>query len=164
VGQVEVYKVHHHCSQYSTNDAWLAITKPILGIVSVGDANGYGHPTQECLERLHAAGVKTYWTETGEAAKPEPGQDVVAGNIVVEVAPGAESFTVARRGATADTYAVWGALAPVTQQQIPTFSWSKNSSVYHYSTCRYVENISPENLVQANTPPQGKTLHQGCPR
>ena len=164
VGQVEVYKVHHHCSQYSTNDAWLAITKPIIGIVSVGDANGYGHPTQECLERLHAASVKTYWTETGEAAKPEPGQDVVAGSIVVEVAPGAESFTVARRGAAADTYAVWGATVPVTQQQIPKFSWSKNSGVYHYSTCSYVGNISPNNLVQGDTPPQGKTLHQGCPR
>ena len=25
VGQIEVYKVHHHCSRYSTNDAWLDV-------------------------------------------------------------------------------------------------------------------------------------------
>ena len=112
VGQVEVYKVHHHCSQYSTNDAWLRVTKPIVGSVSVGDANGYGHPTQECLERLHEANVKTYWTENGAGATPEPGHDVVAGSVIVEVQPAAESFTVRYGRTTVDRYAVWGASAP----------------------------------------------------
>jgi beta-lactamase superfamily II metal-dependent hydrolase len=114
VGQVEVYKIHHHCSQYSTNDTWLRVTKPIVGIVSVGDANGYGHPTEECLERLHAANVKTYWTETGAGATPEPGHDVVAGNVIVEVEPAVDSFTVTHGRTTVDRYAVWGASAACT--------------------------------------------------
>ena len=29
VGQIDVYKVHHHCSSHSTNEAWLKDTKPI---------------------------------------------------------------------------------------------------------------------------------------
>jgi beta-lactamase superfamily II metal-dependent hydrolase len=107
VGQIELYKVHHHCSQYSTNDAWLAVTKPIVGIVSVGDGNGYGHPTEKCLERLHSAGVKTYWTERGAGATPEPGHDFIAGSIVVEVDAAGESFAVSRSGATVDRYSVW---------------------------------------------------------
>jgi hypothetical protein len=52
VGQVEVYKVNHHCSQYSTNPTWLKIIQPKIGIISVGDGNGYGHPTKDCLNRL----------------------------------------------------------------------------------------------------------------
>lgn len=58
MNQIEVYKGHHHCSQYSTNDAWLSKTKPMIGVISTGDGNGYGHPTEECLERLHAANVR----------------------------------------------------------------------------------------------------------
>ncbi len=111
VGEVEVYKVHHHCSQYSTNDDWLRVTKPIVGIVSVGNANGYGHPTPECLERLHAANVKTYWTENGAGATPEPGHDVVAGNVIVEVQPAVDTFTVTYGRTIVDRYAVWGASA-----------------------------------------------------
>jgi beta-lactamase superfamily II metal-dependent hydrolase len=94
VGQVEVYKVNHHGSMYSSNDQWLAALKPKVGVISTGAGNDYGHPTLECLDRLHAAGVRTYWTEAGEGAEPEPGFDTVGGNIVVEAAPGATTFTV----------------------------------------------------------------------
>src|SRR5262249_25124294 len=32
VGRINVYKVHHHCSSHSTNDAWMTATKPTVGI------------------------------------------------------------------------------------------------------------------------------------
>lgn len=60
VGRVEVYKVNHHGSRYSTNQRWLEVTGPVVGIISVGPEKQHGHPTQECLNRLHGAGVKTY--------------------------------------------------------------------------------------------------------
>jgi len=41
VGDVEVYKVHHHGSASSNNDNWLNATTPEVGIVSVG-GNPYG--------------------------------------------------------------------------------------------------------------------------
>ncbi len=163
VGEIEVYKVHHHGSAYSTNDTWLATTKPIVGIVSTGNGNTYGHPTRECLERLHTAGVRTYWTELGAGTSPEPGQDVVGGNIIVQVEPGATQFTVTYNGTTVDTYAFHGA-PPIAATTMPKYAWSKKSSVYHYANCRYVENISPDNLQRGDTPPQGKHLHEQCPK
>ena len=41
VGKIDVYKVHHHCSSHSTNDAWMTATQPAVGIVSTGDGNDY---------------------------------------------------------------------------------------------------------------------------
>lgn len=163
VGQVEVYKVHHHGSRYSTNDAWLSTLRPRIGIISAGAGNKHNHPTQECMERLHQAGVRTYWTEIGNGTDPEPSFDVVGGNIIVEVALGAQNFTVTHSGAVVHTYPMWGSTdtAPVAT---PTFSWSKKSSVYHHTSCRYVANISPANLEQGTNPPAGKTLHAGCPK
>lgn len=85
VGPVDVYKVHHHCSRYSTNLNWVAMTQPTIGIVSTGDTNTYGHPTQDCLDRLHGVGTITYWTESGNGAAPDPSFDIVAaGRILVE--------------------------------------------------------------------------------
>ena len=160
VGQIEVYKVHHHGSRYSTNDAWLTVTRPMIGIISAGAGNKHYHPTDECMERLHVAGVRTYWTEIGNGAEPEPGLDAVGGNIVVEVEPGSHSFTVTHSGGMVDTYPVWGA-APVSA---PAYAWSKKSKVYHHANCSYVANISPHNLERGDSPPEGQRLHKGCPK
>jgi len=193
VGPIDVYKVHHHCSAYSTNDAWLSTTKPKVAIVSVGDGNVYRHPTADCLERLHLAGVKTYWTETGNGAEPDQAYDTIAKNIVVEVDPGAQSFTLTPTGATAVTFPIGGAGGAVvgggaaagggavtgggaatggaaggtagTSTPAQTqYAWSKHSKVYHYANCKFVENISPEHLVRGTTPPPGMKLHHGCPK
>lgn len=163
VGQVEVYKVHHHGSRYSTNDPWLATVRPRIGIISTGAGNKHNHPTQECMERLHQAGIRTYWTEIGNGIDPEPSLDVVGGNIIVEVAPGAQNFTVTHSGTVVHTYPIWGS-SDSSPAVTPAFSWSKKSNVYHHTSCRYVANISPSNLEQGNTAPQGKTLHPGCPK
>jgi beta-lactamase superfamily II metal-dependent hydrolase len=173
VGSIDVYKVHHHCSAYSTNDTWLATTKPKVAIISVGDGNVYRHPTSDCLERLHLAGVKTYWTETGNGADPDPAYDTVGKNIVVEVDPAAQDFTLTPTGASSVTYPIGaagggtaggGTTGGVTTPAQTQYAWSKNSNVYHYANCKYVQNISPENLVRGATPPAGKTLHRGCPK
>jgi uncharacterized protein (TIGR03437 family) len=114
VGQIEVYKVHHHGSSYSSNEAWLARTTPMVGIISVGSGNTYGHPSAECLRRLHAAHVKTYWTEPGEGAVPSPDGDVVSGNVVVQSEPGGLLFTVTHHGSIAEKYTSWEAAGPPT--------------------------------------------------
>lgn len=167
VGTINVYKVHHHCSSHSTNDTWLLDTQPAVGIISAGDGNDYGHPTADCLERLHTHNVKTYWTETGNGGAPEPGLDVVGGNIVVETAPNAPTFTVTYGGSHVDTYSLGGASGTPSPTgpapSAPTYAWSKKSSHYHVATCRYVQNIAPENLERGDSPPSGKTLHKDCP-
>jgi beta-lactamase superfamily II metal-dependent hydrolase len=169
VGKIDVYKVHHHCSSHSTNDTWMTDTQPTVAVISTGNGNDYGHPTADCLERLHKHNVKAYWTETGNGGEPEPGIDVVGGNIIVEVAPGASSFTVTSGETHTDTFAVTikNASAPTAvpaAATTPKFAWSKKSATYHYANCRFVQNISPENLEEGDTPPDHKTLHKDCPK
>ncbi len=168
VGQIEVYKAHHHGSEHSTNPTWLAVTQPKVAIISCGDGNQYGHPTQSTLDALHEANVITYWTETGHGAEPVAGKDYVGGNIVVQVPPPGESFTVNFADNQVHTYTCWGVQpAPAPASPTPstiTYTWSKNAHVYHYSDCSYVKSISPQNLRTGTTPPAGMALHEGCPR
>ncbi len=60
VGQVEVYKVHHHGSAHSSNHAWMTAIQPKVGIISCGNGNRYGHPTEETMTTLHQFNVTTY--------------------------------------------------------------------------------------------------------
>ncbi|WP_321471301.1 MBL fold metallo-hydrolase [uncultured Paludibaculum sp.] len=163
VGPLDVYKVHHHCSKYSTNANWLLTTSPTVGIISTGDTNTYGHPAPACLDRLHQAGTKMYWTERGNGGPPTAGVDKIGKNIIVEMAPGANTYTVQYSGGT-DTHALKntaGTPPPIA----PKFSWSARpgARLYHLSTCAYVGNISPANLQRGDTPPPNKTLHADCP-
>lgn len=83
VGAVEAYKVHHHGSATSTNAAWLSAIQPKIGVISVGEGNTYHHPTVDALSRLHAANVRTYWTEAGSGVAPNPAWDKVASGQVI---------------------------------------------------------------------------------
>jgi hypothetical protein len=160
VGQVEVYKVHHHASRYSSNTNWLSVIKPKIGIISCGTSSNR-HPTKECLDRLHAANLALYWTEqgNGEGVVPEPTKDFIGKNIIVECGTNTTTFTVTYAGDRTDTYTVWN---PVTSQT--EFAWSKLSKIYHLPNCAFVDNISPHNLVRGSVPPQNSKLHVGCPR
>lgn len=108
VGDVEIYKVHHHGSRYSTNDNWLGAITAEVGIIQVGDGNTYGHPTVDALTRLHNHNVKTYWTETGAGAAPNATWDKVAnGPILVQVDLAAGNYTITGNGIN-DTYTLGG--------------------------------------------------------
>ncbi len=119
-GDVEVYKVHHHGSLYSSNDNWLNAITPEVGIIQVGDGNSYGHPTADALNRMHAHSVHTYWTQTGAGATPDPTWDKVGGTIVVQADPGAgAAYTVAGAGFN-DTYFNDGAPPPINTTEVAT--------------------------------------------
>ena len=111
VGTVEVYKVHQHGGRFASNAGWLSALTPKVGVISVANNSGQALPAVETLARLHAASVTTYWTSAGDGPPPVTGRDVVAGDIVIDVEPGATAFTV-RYGTSADVYAVWGAPLP----------------------------------------------------
>lgn len=163
VGQVEVYKVNHHGSEYSSNSTWLAGIKPMIAVISAGQGSKHGHPTVAALKRIHDTDAKTYWTTGGKGvAKPQVGTDVVGDNIVVEVAPGSTAFTVTYSGNRTDSYHTWGSTGDADEPS--AFAWSVRSGIYHYARCTYVKNISPANLQRGPTPPPGKTLHTDCPK
>ena len=83
VGPVEAFKVHHHGSATSTNPTWLNALQAKIGVISMGNGNSYGHPTSAALGRLHTAGVKTYWTETGSGVAPNATWDKVSNGQVI---------------------------------------------------------------------------------
>ncbi|HEY4690829.1 MAG TPA: ComEC/Rec2 family competence protein [Anaerolineae bacterium] len=58
-----VLKVGHHGSRSSTSEPFLTAVDPQIGIISAGQGNRYGHPHQEILDRLNAAGVTIYRTD-----------------------------------------------------------------------------------------------------
>ena len=162
VGQVELYKVNHHGSQYSSNPTWLNTINPMISIVSCGNGNEYGHPTRDAINRLHQVNTKTYWTERGNGV-PASGDDKIGGNIIVEVDPNSIDFRVKYGTSGVDSYKVWRPITPtvVTDSQ---YAWSKRATVYHYAQCKYVKNISADNLETGAAPPPNKELHLGCPK
>ena len=58
---IDVLKVAHHGSRYSTSSAFLAQTRPRVAVICVGP-NSYGHPTPATVGRLLAAGSRVYTT------------------------------------------------------------------------------------------------------
>jgi competence protein ComEC len=63
LSEVEVLKVAHHGSKYSTSESLLATIRPKLAVISVGANNRYGHPTAEVLSRLQAVGAQIRRTD-----------------------------------------------------------------------------------------------------
>lgn len=61
--KLEVLIVGHHGSKYSTCQELLDKTRPEIAIISVGQDNAYGHPTQEVLQRLKKSGCMIYRTD-----------------------------------------------------------------------------------------------------
>jgi len=49
---IDVLKISHHGSRFSTSALFLEKTTPEIALVSAGARNSYGHPHKETLERL----------------------------------------------------------------------------------------------------------------
>jgi len=58
---VDVLKVGHHGSKYSSGAVFLKEVRPSISIIEVGK-NNYGHPTEEALKRLRDIGSRIYTT------------------------------------------------------------------------------------------------------
>ncbi len=71
-----VLKVGHHGSKYATSEEFLKRGVFKYAVISAGVDNRYGHPSQEALDRLKAAGIKIYRTDfQGEIAISTRGQE-----------------------------------------------------------------------------------------
>jgi competence protein ComEC len=62
VVDIDVLKVAHHGSKYSSSQEFVERVKPEIAVVQVGK-NRFGHPTNEVLERLRGAGAKVLRTD-----------------------------------------------------------------------------------------------------
>jgi hypothetical protein len=92
VGDVDVYRVNHHGSAFSSNPTWLGQLAPRVSIVSVGADNPHGHPDPGTLQRLLSTGA-VYLTGRGDRRTPL-GAARVVGEVVLSSADG-HGFSVA---------------------------------------------------------------------
>ena len=60
---VDVLQVGHHGSETSTGYVFLNSALPEVGVISVGEGNSYGHPSENTLSRLRDAGVDVWRTD-----------------------------------------------------------------------------------------------------
>lgn len=89
LGDVDLYKVHHHGSDTSTNSFLLATIQPEVAVISCGDNNPYGHPHANPVNALLALPYLTglYRLNACNPATLTPGnpvQQTVAGTLLVE--------------------------------------------------------------------------------
>ena len=59
----DVLKVAHHGSSGSTSADWLEAVEPEIAVISVGEGNSYGHPTQKVLDKLDNFDCTVYRTD-----------------------------------------------------------------------------------------------------
>lgn len=60
---VDVLKVAHHGSSYSSTESFLEKVSPSYAIISVGENNSYNHPGEDTIKRLQKYTDKIYMTK-----------------------------------------------------------------------------------------------------
>ncbi len=63
IDDIEILKVGHHGSKYSSTSDFLTATQPEIAVYSAGSNNTYGHPAPETIARLHGIGASIYGTD-----------------------------------------------------------------------------------------------------
>jgi len=81
VGDVDLVHINHHGSNTSTNAFWVSTLKAEQSVISMGDNNPYGHPTQATLDRLtNSSNMINIWQTTtgkgGTSSKVRVGGDI----------------------------------------------------------------------------------------
>lgn len=67
--KVDVLKVGHHGSSYSTTTDFLSKVNPKYAIISVGKDNKYNHPATSTIENLNNKNITTYRTDVDGTIK-----------------------------------------------------------------------------------------------
>ena len=65
---IDILKVAHHGSKYSSGQDFLTAVSPALAVIEVGK-NSYGHPTKEVLGRLASIGARIFRTDQDGTVK-----------------------------------------------------------------------------------------------
>ncbi|MBQ5954059.1 MAG: DNA internalization-related competence protein ComEC/Rec2 [Lachnospiraceae bacterium] len=78
--ELDYLKVAHHGSKNSSEAEFLALTSPAYAVISCGRNNRYGHPHEETLQRLTAAGCRIFRTDRCGALRiTADGETITAG-------------------------------------------------------------------------------------
>lgn len=141
-----VLKVGHHGSDTSTSYPFLREIMPQYAVISVGDGNSYGHPTENTLSRLRDADVKVYRTDMqGHIICKSDGQNVT---FTVERNENADTLGLPDNS-TANTPEPTSTPTPTpTPESTPSGKYyilNTDSKKFHDPDCGTVKRISDEN-------------------
>ena len=166
----DVLKVGHHGSATSSTSAFLAKVTPEYAIISVGKDNSYGHPAQETLNRLVAAGASVYRTdEVGTIVATSDGNTITidkspssvepitppptssANVIISSIDLSGEVVTIVNNGSSAVDLTGWKLVSETGNQ---TYYFPSGTTIAAGGTLRVVSGsgatASPGTLVWTN--------------
>ena len=123
---IDVLKVAHHGSDTSSSYRFIRMIMPQYAIISVGEGNSYGHPTDAVLSRLSDADVKTYRTDlNGDIRVYSDGE-----NITVETDKQASEQDIYRPNDVTDTGEQY-----TTEGEAQAYVLNTKTMKFHYPSC-----------------------------
>ena len=121
-----VLKAGHHGSDTSTSYQFLREVMPKYTVVSVGEGNSYGHPSDEVLSRFRDAGAEVYRTD-------------MQGHVIAESDGKAVTFRTEKEADTATN--------PTGGPKVQIYVGNAGTEKFHLPDCASAQNIQEENRV-----------------
>lgn len=135
---VDVLKVGHHGSRYSTSAAFLNKVKPEAAVISAGKGNSYSHPHGQTLQRLLDRGTAVYGTyKSGTIVLTTDGRTYsFSTGTTLNMNDAGDNYSSGNNGGTTAA---------------PSYIGNSNSMKFHLISCRYASSISPANRVNLSS-------------
>ena len=150
-----VLKVGHHGSADSTTYPFLREIMPAYAVISVGEENSYGHPTEDTLSRLRDAEVKVFRTDLqGDIiavsdtqnvtinVEKNPDADTLAPQVIIKPEPTLKPTPEPTPKASASD-----SETSVTQPG-KTYVLNTNTKKFHIPSCSSVKTIKDTNYAE----------------
>lgn len=122
-----VLKAGHHGSDTSTGYRFLREVMPQYAVISVGEGNKYGHPSDEVLSRFRDAGAEVYRTD-------------MQGHIIAKSDGKTVAFTTEKEADTATN--------PTGNSTLQTYIGNASSKKFHLPDCASAKNIQEDKRVE----------------
>lgn len=121
-----VLKAGHHGSDTSTGYQFLREVSPQYTVISVGEGNKYGHPSDEVLSRFRDAGTGVYRTD-------------MQGHIIVESDGKTVTFRTEKEADTATN--------PTGNSTLQIYVGNSGSKKFHLPDCASAKNVQEDKKV-----------------
>ena len=125
-----VLKAGHHGSDTSTSYQFLRAVMPQYTVISVGEGNSYGHPSDEVLSRFRDAGTEVYRTD-------------MQGHIIAKSDGKTVTFTTEKEAGTATN--------PTDNSTLQAYIGNAGSKKFHLPDCASAKSIQEDKRVEFET-------------
>ena len=122
-----VLKAGHHGSDTSTSYQFLREVMPQYAVISVGEGNKYGHPSDEVLSRFRDAGTEVYRTD-------------MQGHIIAESDGNTVAFTTEKEAGAATN--------PTVNVGPQVYVGNAGSKKFHLPDCASAKDIQADKRVE----------------